>query len=101
MKIQFFFKNVPEVLQKEIQDYFNKKRRSIEKLLQGYDQDTVLLRVNVEQFTKKSACSVEFVMTGPFHVVVGKTSHLYTKAIDESKDQLVRQIIELKEKKVS
>ncbi len=100
MDVQFFFKNVDEKTQKHIQEYFEKKRNKLEALVKGYDSDTVQLKVNVEQFAKKDAGSVEFVLNLPHHgtVMAKESSHLFTKAIDDAKDRLVRQIVDIKDR---
>lgn len=93
MIINYFFKGLDEKEEELVYDYMPSKLGIIEKTLQHFAEDAAMLSINVERFEKHNAYAVELILKLPKKTIVGKeVSHTLKKAIDYSKDRLLRQI---------
>lgn len=96
METVFFFKNMTQSEEKQLQDYFSTKLPAIEKIIKHFPEDGLLLQVKGEKFQKHSAYNVELIMQLPSKTLTSReASHLITKAIDLAKDRLMIQLKKL------
>lgn len=93
MKIQFSFKNTEHWEEQRIKEYAQSKMESIVKLLSHLDDDEANLSIRSERFDKNNAYQVEMSLEIPTKNMIGmEASHTIEKAIDLSKDRLVKQL---------
>lgn len=93
MELIFSHKNLTKEQEGQFVDYVNQKMPSIENLLSKFDDDSMLMHVNIEKFDKHDAFQVEMILTIPNKKIVAKeASHHITKSVDLSKDRLVTQL---------
>ena len=87
-------KNLTTAEEKQFRAYIAKKIPAIERLLENYSDDSLMMRVNIEKFDKHDAYVVELCLSIPKNdnIIAKEASHEITKALDLSKDRLVAQI---------
>ena len=93
MKLIYFSKGLTSAEEKQFQQYMEKKLKSVSRLLSHFAEDAVQLQVNAERFEKNNAFQIEMILNVPQKQFVGKeASHALTKAMDLSKDRILKQL---------
>lgn len=102
MKVTTFAKKLTDVERGLFEEYLATKIGKIEKLIQEFDEDAVVLKVSIEKFANKNAYKVEMCLdlpkATPKALYSSEDSHEIRTAIDSSKDKLIDQIKRAMEK---
>lgn len=93
MNIQFSYKQVEEKDRHFLEDYLEKKRERLAKLLPDNVWANARLEIRVEKFMKKDAFKVEIFLISPANdFMSSEDDHTIIEAFDLALDKLVMQL---------
>jgi len=93
MTIQFFYKQVEEKDKHFLEDYLEKKKERLAKLLPDNQWENARLEIRAEKFMKKDAFKVEIFLISPVHdFMSSEDDHTIIEAFDLALDKLIMQM---------
>jgi len=93
MTIQFSYKQVEEKDKSFLEDYLEKKKERLAKLLPDNDWQNAQLQIRAEKFVKKDAFKVEIFLKSPkYNLMSNEDDHTIIEAFDLAFDKLIMQI---------
>lgn len=79
--------------EEKLREYFFTKLPKLEKIVNRFPADAVILQVKGEKFKKHSAFDVDLTLKLPSETITAhEASHMITKAVDLAKDRLDMQL---------
>jgi len=93
MTIQFSYKQVEEKDKHFLEDYLEKKKERLAKLLPDNQWENACLEIRAEKFMKKDAFKVEIFLISPVHdFMSSEDDHTIIEAFDLALDKLIMQM---------
>jgi len=93
MIIQFSYKQVEEKDKHFLEDYLEKKKERLAKLLPDNQWENARLEIRAEKFMKKDAFKVEIFLISPVHdFMSSEDDHTIIEAFDLALDKLIMQM---------
>lgn len=101
MTVNFYFKNISQLEEIGLKNYFiSKKMVRLKRLLQYGNDQLAKLRVRAERFEKHNAFVVDMELKiGSNRLVGSETSHDLQKSLDFALDRLIAQLRKFENKK--